>query len=83
MTIAAIDHVQLAMPAGGEHEARNFYGELLGLPDAVQSLSPFWHLADVPADDFDVVPFVALLVLAAAFVAAGLWGYRRRDAVTG
>lgn len=26
-----IDHVQLAMPAGGEGEARRFYGTLLGL----------------------------------------------------
>lgn len=28
-----IDHVQLAMPAGGEDEARAFYGRLLGLPE--------------------------------------------------
>src|SRR5258708_32099135 len=27
----AIDHVQLAMPAGGEQKARAFYGELLGM----------------------------------------------------
>jgi catechol 2,3-dioxygenase-like lactoylglutathione lyase family enzyme len=31
MTILALDHVQLAMPEGGEHEARLFYGALLGL----------------------------------------------------
>ena len=29
--IVAIDHVQLAMPVGGEAEARRFYGDLLGL----------------------------------------------------
>ena len=28
---SAIDHVQLAMPAGGEEQARAFYGELLGM----------------------------------------------------
>jgi catechol 2,3-dioxygenase-like lactoylglutathione lyase family enzyme len=33
VTVAAIDHVQLAMPAGGEPEARDFYGVLLGLPE--------------------------------------------------
>ena len=33
MTILAIDHVQLAMPAGREAEARAFYGELLGIPE--------------------------------------------------
>ena len=31
--IAALDHVQLAMPAGGEREARAFYCGLLGLND--------------------------------------------------
>jgi len=29
--IRGIDHLQLAMPAGGEDEARAFYGPLLGL----------------------------------------------------
>lgn len=33
MPIHAIDHVQLAMPAGAEHVARGFYGALLGLPE--------------------------------------------------
>ena len=33
MTIAGIDHVQLAMPAGGEDAARAFYTGLLGLPE--------------------------------------------------
>jgi catechol 2,3-dioxygenase-like lactoylglutathione lyase family enzyme len=31
--VRSIDHVQLAMPAGGEGLARWFYGELLGLPE--------------------------------------------------
>lgn len=29
----AIDHVQLAMPAGGEERARAFYGSLLGMTE--------------------------------------------------
>ena len=33
MTVRAIDHVQLAMPAGGEDLARAFYRDLLGLPE--------------------------------------------------
>ncbi len=32
MTIVAIDHVQLAMPPGGEDAAQEFYEGLLGLP---------------------------------------------------
>ena len=31
--LLSIDHVQLAMPAGGEDRARRFYGEILGLPE--------------------------------------------------
>ena len=30
---SAIDHVQLAMPAGGEERARAFYGTLLGMAE--------------------------------------------------
>jgi catechol 2,3-dioxygenase-like lactoylglutathione lyase family enzyme len=33
MPIRAIEHVQLAMPAGGEPKAREFYGQLLGIPE--------------------------------------------------
>ena len=33
MTILAIDHVQLAMPAGGEAQARAFYAQVLGLAE--------------------------------------------------
>jgi catechol 2,3-dioxygenase-like lactoylglutathione lyase family enzyme len=33
MTIVGIDHVQLAMPAGREDEARAFYSGLLGIPE--------------------------------------------------
>ena len=31
MRVCAIDHVQLAMPPGGETQARAFYGGILGL----------------------------------------------------
>ena len=31
--IAGIDHVQIAMPAGGETAARAFFGDLLGLTE--------------------------------------------------
>ena len=33
MTIVGIDHVQLAMPAGHENEARGFYFGLLEIPE--------------------------------------------------
>ncbi len=34
--VVAIDHVQLAMPAGGEETARRFYGEVLGLTEVAK-----------------------------------------------
>lgn len=33
MPIIGIDHVQLAMPAGQEEQARGFYRDVLGLPE--------------------------------------------------
>src|SRR5215468_1928080 len=33
MAIVGIDHVQLAMPAAREEDARAFYSSLLGLPE--------------------------------------------------
>jgi catechol 2,3-dioxygenase-like lactoylglutathione lyase family enzyme len=33
MKIVAIDHIQLAMPAGGEQRARDFYQGTLGVPE--------------------------------------------------
>lgn len=33
MEIVGLDHVQIAMPPGGEEAARRFYGGLLGLPE--------------------------------------------------
>ena len=33
MHIVRVDHVQLAMPPGGEALARTFFGDLLGIPE--------------------------------------------------
>jgi catechol 2,3-dioxygenase-like lactoylglutathione lyase family enzyme len=33
MRVVSVDHVQLAMPAGREAEARAFYGDILGIPE--------------------------------------------------
>ena len=45
--IIGLDHVQLAMPTGGEDEARGFYGGLLGLveiekPEPLASRGGCW-----------------------------------------
>ena len=33
MPVTGVDHVQLAMPAGGEEQARVFYRDVLGVPE--------------------------------------------------
>ncbi len=47
MPLLQLDHIQLAMPAGGEDQARRFYGELLGLaevekPDNLKKRGGCW-----------------------------------------
>jgi len=39
MRLTRIDHVQLAMPAGGEDQARAFYRDILGLPERAKPAS--------------------------------------------
>jgi catechol 2,3-dioxygenase-like lactoylglutathione lyase family enzyme len=36
MRVRRLDHVLLAMPAGRESDARRFYQEILGIPEAVK-----------------------------------------------
>ena len=36
MQVRQLDHVQLAMPAGGEDEARAFYQGVLGIPEVAK-----------------------------------------------
>jgi ABC-2 type transport system permease protein len=54
-------------------------GETLRLPSWIDAISPFWHLPGLPVEEFRLLPAVAELVLAAALVLLGLWGYQRRD----
>ncbi|WP_222194059.1 hypothetical protein [Modestobacter italicus] len=53
--------------------------DTLGWPGWVRGISPFAHLAGVPAVPPDVPGLVGMLVLAAVLTAAGAVGYARRD----
>jgi len=55
------------------------FGPTMKLPSWVLDLSPFHHLASVPATPVDWTTTVVLLVLAAALLGAGFVGYSRRD----
>ncbi|MGY1813493.1 ABC transporter permease [Blastococcus sp. SYSU D00820] len=53
--------------------------DTFGWPDAVRALSPFAHLAKVPAEAPDWAGTAGMLAVAVALGLAGLAGYRRRD----
>jgi ABC-2 type transport system permease protein len=57
-----------------------FLGELLDLPGWVVDLSPFQHVPEMPVEGFALAPLAALTAVAAALVAAGVAGFRHRDA---
>jgi ABC-2 type transport system permease protein len=54
-------------------------GQLLDLPQWARNISPFTHSPNLPAADADVVPVVALLLIAVLLTVAGFLGFRRRD----
>ncbi len=56
------------------------FAELLDLPGWLVDVSPFQHVPAMPSQGFALTPVVALTVTAAALIAAGIVGFRRRDA---
>jgi ABC-2 type transport system permease protein len=54
-------------------------GELLRLPQWVMDLSPYTHVPQGPVAAMNWTPMVLLTAVAAAFIAAGVVGFRRRD----
>lgn len=56
-----------------------FFGEVWRLPQWFQDLSPFEHLAFVPAESFRWAPFLVLAALAALLSVAGQLAFQRRD----
>ncbi|MFF9058833.1 ABC transporter permease [Streptomyces sp. NPDC101213] len=57
-------------------------GPALDVPRAVLDLSPFGHLPKLPGGGMEWGPVLTLTALAAALVAAGVAGLRRRDMTT-
>jgi ABC-2 type transport system permease protein len=54
-------------------------GPVLQLDQWVLNLSPFTHVPALPVDDLTLTPLLWLTAVAAALVAAGIVGTRRRD----
>ncbi|MCT2589451.1 ABC transporter permease [Streptomyces sp. N2-109] len=59
-----------------------YLGQILDFPDWLNNLSPFGHVAKLPAEAMEWTPALILTALAAALVALGLAGFRRRDLET-
>ena len=80
--IVGLDHVQLAIPAGGEDAARAFYGGLLGLtevpkPAALAGRGGCWFAGPGVAIHLGVEePFVPASKAHAALLVDGLDGLR-------
>jgi ABC-2 type transport system permease protein len=55
------------------------FAPLLGLPDWMVNLSPFGHVPMLPAAALEWRPLLLLAGIAAALIAAGLYGFRQRD----
>lgn len=56
-----------------------YFGGLLSFPQWLIDVSPFAHVAAVPAADVEPGPLVALIVIAVALTTTGLAALRRRD----
>lgn len=54
-------------------------GDSLDLPQWVRNLSPFEHVPQMPAADFEPLPVVLLVAVAAVLIALGTLAMRRRD----
>jgi ABC-2 type transport system permease protein len=71
--------VAAAWAALGVFVVIGFFGQLFGLPEWLMDVSPFQHVPRVPVDGFSLGSTLALLAVAAALLAAGFAGLRRRD----
>ena len=82
--ITGLDHLQLAMPAGKEAEARAFYGELLGLtelakPSELASRGGCWFALGTQALHLGVdTPFTSARKAHPAFTVSDLKALRER-----
>lgn len=55
------------------------FGPILDLPAVVQDATPFTHVPRLPAAAFEAAPLLWLVLIAAAVLAVGIGGFRRRD----
>lgn len=87
--MVSLHHVQIAIPAGGEGRARDFYGRLLGLPEIakpenLRARGGVWFQTETLQLHLGVDPdFRPATKAHAAFAVAGLAALRERLAAAG
>lgn len=57
----------------------NWIGGVLGFPESLLKATPFGLLPRIPAEPMAWAPVIVESVLAGLLIAAGFWGYQRRD----
>jgi ABC-2 type transport system permease protein len=60
-----------------------YFGKLFRLPEWLVYITPFGHIPQIPVEEFSAAPLIVLSAAAAALIAAGVAGFRRRDSVPG
>jgi len=58
-----------------------FFGELLDMPQWALSLSPFYHIPQLPLESMRVLPLAILTVVALVLTVSGFVFFRRRDVI--
>ena len=57
----------------------SYLGRLLKFPEIMEKLTPFGYIAQMPIQEFKLLPVAVFSVMAIVFIGAGLIGYRKRD----
>ncbi|HEY3682414.1 MAG TPA: hypothetical protein VGL93_05220 [Streptosporangiaceae bacterium] len=60
----------------------SLFGAVLNVPDGVLQISPFHHVALMPAADFDIGSSAVLAAIGVVLAAVGLFVFARRDVTT-
>ncbi len=57
----------------------SYFKDLLDLPDWLSNTSALNWFATMPVKDFDITPWLTILVIGIVFIIIGYFGYQRRD----
>lgn len=56
-----------------------YLGNLLGVPNWMNNISPFGHIPQIPVEDMDYMKISSIVLVAVVLTVIGFIGYRQRD----